>query len=148
MGIRFIEGVVLYCSTDGVAFGPVFQDTDTAQAFLQWLPTDAPKYGAAELAAAGQEFIAAYGNGEKSRIATVEKSGKAWSAWLAWVVDRVVIGPSRGPMPGEPLVSFVGARCSFNTDKSRITIEMPENPPEWLTPELLRDLEAASEAAL
>ena len=45
MGVRLITGedgeTVLYCSTTMWAFGPVFGDADTAEAFLDWmLPTD------------------------------------------------------------------------------------------------------------
>lgn len=53
MGTRILEGVqggdshgraVLYDSVTGIAFGPVFEDSDTAQAFLDFLsPTDARK---------------------------------------------------------------------------------------------------------
>ncbi len=42
MGCRILEGenqegAVLYCSTTGWAFGPLFIDTDDAQSFLDWL---------------------------------------------------------------------------------------------------------------
>lgn len=49
MGVRIIEatgegdsrGACLYCSTTMWAFGPIFEDADTAQAFLDWIkPTD------------------------------------------------------------------------------------------------------------
>ena len=31
-----ITGAVLYCSTSGLAFGPVFTDGDEAEEFLAW----------------------------------------------------------------------------------------------------------------
>ena len=46
MGCRIIEGkeagtdvpcAVLFCSTSGIAFGPLFDDHDEAQDFLEWL---------------------------------------------------------------------------------------------------------------
>lgn len=39
----------LYCNTSGFCFGPVFRDSDEAEAFLQWLPCD-PREAAADLA--------------------------------------------------------------------------------------------------
>lgn len=53
MGIRILSGTrinegdgttgaVLYCSTSGLAFGPLFTDDDEAEAFLDWC---VPKYG-------------------------------------------------------------------------------------------------------
>ena len=56
MSVRIIEGradgaetddvAVLYCSTIGVAFGPLFEDHDAAQAFLEWLGRDPRQYTA------------------------------------------------------------------------------------------------------
>lgn len=39
MGVRISDksNVCLYCSTEGVSFGPVFTDTDEAQRFLDWV---------------------------------------------------------------------------------------------------------------
>lgn len=39
MGVRITDkrNVALYCSTEGVAFGPVFEDEYEAQAFLDFL---------------------------------------------------------------------------------------------------------------
>ena len=42
MGVRILEGenqegAVLYCSTVGWAFGPLFLDRQDAQSFLDWL---------------------------------------------------------------------------------------------------------------
>jgi len=37
MGVRITHDcVTLYCSTSGWAFGPVFEDADQAEAFLEW----------------------------------------------------------------------------------------------------------------
>jgi hypothetical protein len=38
MGVRITNGTeaVLYCSTTGVAFGPVFEDQDAAEEFFKW----------------------------------------------------------------------------------------------------------------
>lgn len=59
MGVRIIEGfkdgtrhdtcAVIYCSTTNWAFGPVFEDSDEAQAFLDSLEQDARKYSDSEL---------------------------------------------------------------------------------------------------
>lgn len=46
MGVRIMtganesDGAVLYCSTSMWAFGPIFEDAESAQAFLEWLGTD------------------------------------------------------------------------------------------------------------
>lgn len=49
VGVRILEGnhshhdrgrAVLYCSTAGVAFGPLFEDGEEAEAFLQFLGPD------------------------------------------------------------------------------------------------------------
>lgn len=40
MGCRILEGddgAALYCSTSMVAFGPIFDDGEAAEAFLKWL---------------------------------------------------------------------------------------------------------------
>lgn len=62
MGVRIVEGMadgtkqvaVLYDSVTGTAFGPLFEDADEAQAFLESLAThrksDARMYSSAELA--------------------------------------------------------------------------------------------------
>lgn len=52
MAVRIIDnrdGAVLYCSTEMWAFGPVFDDTDDAEAFLEWLPKDARTYSFVQL---------------------------------------------------------------------------------------------------
>ena len=50
MGIRIIESnsdtdsyAVLYCSTSMWAFGPVFEDAEQAEAFLDWFRPDDPR---------------------------------------------------------------------------------------------------------
>ena len=51
MGVRILEGdtgggyrnAVLYCSTTDWAFGPLFEDADEAQAFLDWLGVTDPR---------------------------------------------------------------------------------------------------------
>lgn len=48
MGVRIIEDKdhgesVLYCSTSMVAFGPVFNDRETCEEFLEWFPENAPE---------------------------------------------------------------------------------------------------------
>jgi len=54
----------LYCSTSGVAFGPIFhndkdKDADErADAFLRWLPTDPRQFSDAELMAKYSEWLA------------------------------------------------------------------------------------------
>jgi hypothetical protein len=58
MGVRIIsnqsgdygeKGAVIFDSVSGWAFGPVFDDYDAAQAFLDWLPDDARRYAGADL---------------------------------------------------------------------------------------------------
>jgi hypothetical protein len=60
MGVRVLsdrngQQAALYCSTTGVAFGPVFSDSDDhdaderADAFVRWLPLDARRYEDAHL---------------------------------------------------------------------------------------------------
>ena len=75
MGVRIIEGnrdgstsqdvAVLYCSTTGVAFGPLFEDYDEAERFLKYLVeknycghTDARKFRSDELVDIVQDFRA------------------------------------------------------------------------------------------
>lgn len=55
MGVRIIEGnkdydgAVLYCSTSMWAFGPVFENGDAAQEFLDWLKEDPRRLSQREL---------------------------------------------------------------------------------------------------
>lgn len=51
MGIRIFEGreagaeregAVLFCSTTGIAFGPIFNDHDAAEDFLSWVRVHRP----------------------------------------------------------------------------------------------------------
>lgn len=64
MGVRILQGdgtydgAVLYCSTTMWAFGPVFEDREQAQAFLDWLdPTDPRRLSDAELEAKYGDFL-------------------------------------------------------------------------------------------
>lgn len=61
MGVRILEsdkdGAVLYCSVSMWAFGPVFEDGDKAQAFLDWLETDARRLSDSELASRHSEWM-------------------------------------------------------------------------------------------
>jgi hypothetical protein len=49
MGVRILQGdqasdgAILYCSVSMWAFGPVFEDHDKAQAFLDWLGSVDPR---------------------------------------------------------------------------------------------------------
>jgi hypothetical protein len=46
MGVRILEGdgmAVLYCSTSMWAFGPIFEDGDQPQEFLEWLGKNDPR---------------------------------------------------------------------------------------------------------
>lgn len=47
MGVRLIEAhdglTALYCSTSMTAFGPIFEDGEQAEDFLDWLEIDARK---------------------------------------------------------------------------------------------------------
>ena len=61
MGVRILEGdgACLYCSTSMWAFGPVFEDRDQAQAFLEFLgAVDARTLGDHELELKYGEFLA------------------------------------------------------------------------------------------
>lgn len=58
MGVRILEGgggrgdnngACLYCSVTMWAFGPIFEDHDQAQEFLDWLGTDPRGYNDVEL---------------------------------------------------------------------------------------------------
>jgi len=52
MGVRIIAGddyAALYCSTTMFAFGPVLNDAEEAEGFLEWLPSDARSYSEPEL---------------------------------------------------------------------------------------------------
>ena len=52
MGVRIIgddDYAAIYDSVTMTAFGPVFNDADEAERFLQWLPSDARGYGDSEL---------------------------------------------------------------------------------------------------
>jgi hypothetical protein len=60
MGVRIISddnGAVIYCSTSMRAFGPVFQDHDEAQKFLEWLPSDARLLTQNELSHKYSDFL-------------------------------------------------------------------------------------------
>lgn len=50
------EGAILYCSSSGRAFGPVFVDAEEAQEFIEWLPVDARMLGYEELAEHVSDF--------------------------------------------------------------------------------------------
>ena len=79
----------LYCSTSGVAFGPIFhndheRDADErAEAFLRWLPTDPRKYDDAELQSKYSEWLtqepAQYA---AERKAEEEKDAELDAEWL------------------------------------------------------------------
>jgi hypothetical protein len=61
MGVRIVEDVgadmaVLYCSTSMWAFGPVFEDSEQAEDFLDWLPMDARTLSNSELEAKHDEW--------------------------------------------------------------------------------------------
>ena len=49
MGVRILQGnkswdgAVLYCSVSDWAFGPIFEDEDAAQEFLDWLGDTDPR---------------------------------------------------------------------------------------------------------
>lgn len=65
MGVRMIvseragstDRVALYDSTSGWAFGPVFSDEETAQAFLDSLPNDARSYSTFDLGQLYSAFV-------------------------------------------------------------------------------------------
>ena len=47
MSVQILEGernACLYCNTTDWAFGPLFEDADQAERFLEWLPDDARTY--------------------------------------------------------------------------------------------------------
>ena len=59
MGVRIIAGddyAALYCSTTMTAFGPVLNDSEEAEGFLEWLPDDARSYSEPELEQKLSEF--------------------------------------------------------------------------------------------
>lgn len=61
MGVRILEtenNAVLYCSTSMWAFGPLFEDADEAQAFLDWLGADPRLLADGHLAEKYSEFLA------------------------------------------------------------------------------------------
>jgi hypothetical protein len=61
MGVRIIYGedyTALYCSTTMTAFGPVIENVETAEEFLEWLPRDARQYSDAELSHKYSDFLA------------------------------------------------------------------------------------------
>ena len=79
MGVHIIEGhepgsdrtmAVLFCSTSGIAFGPVFDDADDASRFLEWLdeiqkvPRDPRSLGNTELMAYYEHYLKAHHHGE------------------------------------------------------------------------------------
>ena len=65
MGVRILEGngegdsrgAVLYCSVTDWAFGPLFEDGEQAQAFLDWLADDPRIFSERELEAKYNEFL-------------------------------------------------------------------------------------------
>jgi hypothetical protein len=63
MGVRILQGdkshdgAVLYCSVSMWAFGPVFEDEDEAQQFLNWLDVDPRKLSEPELHVKYLEFL-------------------------------------------------------------------------------------------
>lgn len=62
MGCRILEEknygrAVLYCSTVGVAFGPVFASTEEASAFLEWLGSDPRLMTESELTGKYNDFL-------------------------------------------------------------------------------------------
>lgn len=67
MGVRIIQadgegdsqGAVLYCSTTMWAFGPVFEDADEAEKFLDWLVTDPRSLSDGEMETKYGEFLRA-----------------------------------------------------------------------------------------
>ena len=61
MGVEILEGrdfgpCALTCNTSGVAFGPLFEDREEAEAFLEWLPQDPRRYDDQELGRKYSEF--------------------------------------------------------------------------------------------
>ena len=65
MGVRILEGngegdsrgAVLYCSVTDWAFGPVFEDGEQAQAFLDWLVYDPRSLSDSLMEAKYSEFL-------------------------------------------------------------------------------------------
>jgi hypothetical protein len=63
MGVRIMQGdqpydgAVLYCSTSMWAFGPVFEDEDKAQEFLDWLEVDPRKLDQSQLQSKYHDFL-------------------------------------------------------------------------------------------
>ena len=86
MGVRIIQGdgtgdgdyAVLYCSTSGTAFGPLFRDHDEAQAFLDWMgeSDDPRRYSSSELHEKFSEFREDAAQAEKESEATKEEDAK------------------------------------------------------------------------
>ncbi len=77
MGVRiladpqaFSDGACMYCSTTGVAFGPMFDDRDELVAFLEWwdlqgdLKIDPRKFTTPELVDIAVRFRDATGRSE------------------------------------------------------------------------------------
>lgn len=68
MGVRIIglggepgDNVCLYCSTTMWAFGPVFEDAEAAEAFLEWMqPNDPRIYSEQELRAKYHTWLEEY----------------------------------------------------------------------------------------
>ena len=60
MGCRILEGdsgAVLYCSTTNWAFGPIFEDYEKADAFIEHCDKDPRKYSKEELKECHQQWI-------------------------------------------------------------------------------------------
>jgi len=57
MGCRILEGrethgnemACFYCSTTGIAFGPIMRSREEAEMFCNWIPGDPRSYGQSEL---------------------------------------------------------------------------------------------------
>jgi hypothetical protein len=81
MGVRIIQGdglgdsvyACLYCSTSMWAFGPLFEDRDEAELFLEWLGVDPRGLTDRELEFKYSDFC----NGKEKFIAEKEKAEEA-----------------------------------------------------------------------
>ena len=83
MGVRLISGedgeTVFYCSTTMWAFGPVFGDPDTAEAFLEWMrPIDVRTLSDAQLTERYLTFLAR----KRFRVEN-PKTGHVFGIWDA-----------------------------------------------------------------
>ena len=73
---------VLICNTTDVAFGPVFQEDESAQDFLDWLPFDARTYYS------GTELHGKYGEWKEVSKYATEKNLLALDLWESLHEDK------------------------------------------------------------